>query len=232
MKLKLAWSLGGLLAALAVSAPAQPAPEVFQQGLDRDLAQAEVPLARMEQFVREQAARMDTLLPVAAPDRDQLDQLQSLMEQIAQSAPADDDRVARLQDRLERLKRADASLRAALTLETRPRPDVYAGADAAALKSAAAAAVTAAHADVVLFRTGLIAPDWTEVGAWAWTDETKTALKAIAYRYLLAEVGGRVQANAKLFTVELREERSDDGGWGAPQAVIRHAIPALEDNIR
>ena len=230
--MKAKWSLGCLLAALAVSAPAQPAPEVFQQDLDRDLAQAEAPVARMEQFVREQAARMDTLQPVSAPDRDQLDQLQSLLEQLALSAPADDPRLRLLQDRVERLKRADASLHAALTLETRPRPDVYAGPDAAALKAAAAAAVTAAHADVVLFRTGLISRDWLEVGAWAWTDEKRTAVQEVAFRFVLAEVAGRVQANAKLFTVELREDRQADGTWGAPQAVIRQAIPALEDNVR
>jgi len=215
---------GALALALVWPALAAAEPAAGEDPLRVELAASATTLDRLEAFVREQDARMDAAQPIAGLDRVELEALQAFLGRAAQALPPDDAEWADLSMRFQNATRADARLRAALAPDTRLRPDAYAGADAAELKRAAEDAVLAVHPEAVLRRTILAAPNWT--------DEAPASPQAVAGRRLPAEVAARIQANTKLFLVELRQERAPTGEWGPTQAAPWHAIPMLEENAR
>jgi len=224
------WLVAGMLG-MGLPAVAGPSPETYMEEIRRDLAEVEAVLTGLERFVREQDARLVAAEPVSAPDRAALELVQMKLGRAARVAWRGDVRVPELQARLEGAKRADARLRAALAPETRMRPDAYAGGDAEELKAIAGRAVSAAHPDVVLLQTALVSPGWTEEEVLGWTDESQTGMETSEFRWLLAEVAGRINANTMLYTVEIRQRRLP-GGWEAPAGSIWHAIPMLEENAR
>lgn len=202
------------------------------QSAARDLAEADARLAQLEEFVRAQDAHMAAAEPVFHPDRGTLENVQARLDRAAGLVRSDDLRLAELRARLEDLKKADARLRAALAADTRMKPDVYAGADAAELKPFAEQIVARAQPGICLLKTALVSPEWTEESVAEWTDAAQTTLRRRTTRSLTAQVAARLNANAKLYTVALGRERMADGAWGPVAGRVMFADPMLEENAK
>ena len=202
------------------------------QSAARDLAEADARLAQLAEFVRVQDAHMAAAEPVLHPDRGTLESVQTLLDRAAGLVRSDDLRLAELRARLEDLKKADARLRAALAADTRMKPDAYAGADAAELKQFAEQIVAGAQPGICLLKTVLVSPDWTEESVAEWTDDDQTVLRRRTTRSLTAQVAARLNANAKLYTVDVSRERLADGAWGPAAGRVMFADPMLEENAK
>lgn len=201
------------------------------QYADQDLSEADMRIAQLEQFVQEQDARMAVAEPVLYPSRDALEQVQTILERAAGLAKTDDPRLADLQARLEWLKKADARLRAALAADTRLRADAYAGGDVTELKQFAEQVVTRAQPGILLLKTVIVSPDWTEESAVEWTDTTQTELRHRTTRSVTVQVAGRLHANTLLFTVDVSQDRLSSGGWGPTAGHVMFTDPMLAENV-
>ena len=202
------------------------------QAAAQDLAEADARLAQLEEFVRAQDARMAAAEPVFHPDRGTLEKVQALLDRAAGLVRSDDLRLAELLARLEALKTADARLRAALAADTRLRPDAYAGEDAAEMKQFAEQVVARAQPGIVLLKTALVSPEWTEESVVEWTDPAQTALRRRTTRSLTAQVAARLNANTKLYTVDVRRDLLASGAWGPAAGQVMFADPMLEENAK
>lgn len=202
------------------------------QYADADLAEAAAQLDRLEQFVREQDAHMAAAEPVLYPDRSTLENVQAVLDRAAGLVRKDDPRFAELVGRLAAIKQADARLRAARAADTRIRPDAYAGRDAAELKASAEQVVRRIQPGIVLLKTAIVSPDWTEESAVEWTDTTQTALRHRTTRSVTVQVAARYNANAKLYTLDLSQDRLSDGGWAATKGHVMFTDPMLEENAK
>lgn len=197
-----------------------------------DLAEAETRLGQLEQFVREQDAHMAAAEPVLYPDRSELENVQTVLDRAAGLVRSDDPRFAALVARLAALKQADARLRAARAADTRLRPDAYAGRDAAELKAFAEQVVARAQPGIRLLKTVLVSADWQEESVVEWTDTTQTALRHRTTRSLTAQVAGRLNANTRLYTLDIRQDRLSGGAWGPTQGHVMFTDPMLEENAK
>lgn len=202
------------------------------QGADQDLAEADTRLGQLEQFVREQDVRMAAGESALYPDRGTLENAQTILARAAGLVGSDDPRLAALKARLESLKRADARLRAARAADTRLRPDMYAGSDAADLKAFAEQVVARAQPGIRLLKTVLGSVDWTEESAVEWTDTTRTAWRHRTTRSVTAQVAGRLNANAQLYTVDISQDRLANGAWGPTSGHVMFTDPMLEENAK
>ena len=202
------------------------------QAAAQDLAEADARLAQLEEFVRIQDARMAAAEPVFHPDRGILEDVRARLDRAAGLVRSDDLRLAELRARLEALKKADARLRAALAADTRLRPDAYAGDDAAELKQFAEQVVARAQPGIRLLKTALVSPDWTEESVVEWTDTTQTALRRRTTRSLTAQVAARLNANTKLYTVDVSQDLLASGAWGPVAGHVMFADPMLEENAK
>ena len=200
------------------------------QFVSQDLAEADSVLAGLEQFVREQDAHMAVAEPVFYPDRSTLERAQAILDRASGLAKTGDPRLAGLCSRLETLKKADARLRAARAADTRLRPDAYAGGDAATLKQFAEQVVSRAAPGIVLLKTAIVSPDWTEESVVEWTDTTQTALRHRTTRSVTAQVAGRVNAETRLYAVDVGQDRLSNGAWGPTAGHVMFADPMLEEN--
>jgi hypothetical protein len=198
---------------------------------DQDLAAADSALAGLEQFVREQDAHMAAAEPVLYPDRGALENTQTILDRASGLAKTGDSRLAGLRSRMNALKKADARLRAARATDTRMRPEAYAGDDAEALKQFAEQVVSRAQPDIRLLKTAIVSPDWTEESAVEWTDTTQTALRHRTTRSVTAQVAGRVNAETRLYTVDVGQDRLSDGAWGPTHGQVMFVDPMLEENV-
>ena len=197
-----------------------------------DLAEADARLAQLEEFVRIQDARMAAAEPVFHPDRGTLESVRERLDRAAGLVRSDDLRLAELRARLEVLKEADARLRAALAGDTRLGPDVYAGDDAAEMKQFAEQVVVRAQPGICLLKTALVSPEWTEESGAEWADPAQTALRRRTTRSLTAQVAARLNANTKLYTVDLGRDLSASGAWGPVAGRVMFADPMLEENAK
>ena len=125
----------------------------------------------------------------------------------------------------------DGRLRAALAADTRMRADAYAGGDAAELKSFAEQVVAGAQPGIVLLKTAIVSPDWTEESVVEWTDTTQTALRHRTTRSVTVQVAGRLHANTLLFTVDVSQDRLSSGGWGPTAGHVMFTDPMLAENV-
>ena len=202
------------------------------QYADMDLAAVDTQLDQLEQFVREQDAHMAAAEPVLYPERSTLENVQAALDRAAGLVRRDDPRFVELNARLEAMKQADARLRAAHAADTRLRPDAYAGSDAAELKAFAEQVVRRAQPGIVLLKTALVSPDWTEESVVEWTDTTQTALRHRTTRSVTAQVAARYNANTKLYTLDLSQDRLAGGGWAPTKGHVMFTDPMLEENAK
>lgn len=199
---------------------------------DRDLAEADTRLGQLEAFVREQDAHMAAAEPILYPERRTLETVQAVLDRAAGLVKTGDSRFSALVARLEAMKQADSRLRAARAADTRLRSDAYAGGDAAALKQFAEQVVTRSQPGIRILKTVLASPDWAEESAVEWTDTTQTALRYRTTRRVTAQVAGRLNANTKLYTLDISQDRLSSGGWGPSQGHVMFADPMLEENAK
>jgi hypothetical protein len=202
------------------------------QYADQDLAGADSAIQGLEEFVREQEVHMAAAEPVLFPDRFSLESAQGILDRAARLAKNDDPRLTGLRLRMEALKKADSRLRAARAADTRLRPDAYAGSDAAELKQFAEQVVSHAQPGIRLLKTAMVSPDWTEESVVEWTDTTQTALRQRTTRSLTAQVAGRVNAETRLYTVYLGQDRLSNGAWGPTAGHVMFTDPMLGENVK
>lgn len=202
------------------------------QYADQDLAAADARIGDLEQFVREQDAKIAAAEPALFPERSTLEQAQAVLDRAGGLVKSDDPRMTALVSRLDAMKKADVRLRAARAADTRLRPDAYAGGDAEALKRFAEQVVARAQPGIRLLKTVLVSPDWTEESAVEWTDTTQTALRHRTTRRMTAQVAGRLNANTRLYTLDVSQDRLSSGSWGPTAGHVMFTDPMLEENVK
>ena len=202
------------------------------QYAEMDLGEADTQIGYLEQFVRDQDAKMQAGEPVLYPDRYSLERIQAILDRAAGLVKPGDPRLASAQARYEALKAADARLRAARAADTRLRPDAYAGGDAADLKRLAEQIVSRAAPGIRILKTAVVSADWQQESVVEWTDTTQTALRHRTTRSVTAEVAARLNANTKLYTLDLSQDLQAGGGWGPLQGHVMFSDPMLEENVK
>jgi hypothetical protein len=206
--------------------------EACVQYADQDLAAAKVAIASLEQFVRDQDAQMAAGKPILCPDRGAIENAMKMLDRASGLAKNGDPRLAGLHARMKALKTADARLRAARAGDTHVRPDVYAHSDAEALKQFAEQVVLRAQPGLNLLQTVIASPDWTEENAIEWADTTQTALRSRTTRRVTVQVAARFNAETRLYTVEISQDRLAPGTWGAIDGLVIFVDPMWEENAR
>ncbi len=196
-----------------------------------DLAEADRRLNDMETFCQAQEAKMGHGETILFLDRFQMEQAQNVVDRAA-GLSKDTARIDALRNRLQALTQADSRLRAARAADTRLRPDAYTGNDAAELKKAAEDVVAKAAPGCRRLKTILATPDWRIESVVEWTDSTRTALRHRTTRSVVAECAARVNADTRLYTIHLSQDRQPDGRWGAIQGHVMFTDPMLEANVK
>jgi hypothetical protein len=79
---------------------------------------------------------------------------------------------------------------------------------------------------LVVLKTVLTSPAWTDGMTARWEDPAHTILIRSPVRRMVAEVAGRIHANVKLYAVGLTQE-SD-----TTEARVWYAVPMLEENAQ
>lgn len=199
---------------------------------DEDLRSADVKIQEMERFIREQESKMAAKESFLFMERDQIGNAQAIADRASGLLKAGDQRINALNRRIDNLKRADARLRAARIAETRMAPDAYAGDDAAGLKKSAEQFVLRAQPGVRVLKTAIISPAWKQESVIEWTDTTQTALRHRTTRSLTAQVAGKRNADALLYTVDVSQDLQAGGGWGPTYGHVMFTDPILEANVQ
>jgi hypothetical protein len=197
---------------------------------NQDLADAEQEVKRLEQFVREQQERMAAAEPLHLLDRDRVRAVEATLQRAARLVRPDDPCLVDVRERLAALKRADSRLRAARAADTQMRPDVYAGADAGALRQVAAQAVLEAAPGIRLLRVALISMDWQQESYAEWADFDQQVLRQHVVRRLVAQVAAQSGAETRRYTVTLRQDRLPSGRWAPVAAKVTFVDPMLAEN--
>ena len=199
---------------------------------EADVASADQDLRHMEQFTREQEAKLAAKETFLFMDRSQFTRAQEVVDRAAGLMPTGDGRVAGLRQRLAALKQADARLRAARVADTKMRPEAYTGGDAAALRQAAEQVVLKAHPGVRMLRSAVVNAEWVQESVIEWTDTTQTALRHRTTRSLTAQVAVKKNADTLLHTVYLAQDLQAEKTWGPTYGHIMFTDPMLEANVR
>jgi hypothetical protein len=198
---------------------------------NQDLADAEQEVKLLEQFIREQQERMAAAEPLFLLDRDRVRAVEATLQRAARLVRADDPCLLDVRERLAALIRADSRLRAARAADTLMRPDVYAGADAGALKQVAAQAVLDAAPGIRLLRVALISMDWQQESYAEWADFDQQVLRQHMVRRLVAHVAAQYNAETRRYTVTLRQDRLPSGRWAPVAGKVTFVDPMLAENV-
>lgn len=196
-----------------------------------DLAEADRQLNEMEAFCRTQEAKVGQGETILFLDRFQMEQAQNVVDRAA-GLSKDTAKIDALRARLKAVAQADVRLRAARAADTRLRPDAYGGNDAAELKKAAEDIVAKAAPGCRRLKTIIATPDWRMESVVEWTDSTRTALRHRTTRSVVAECAARVNADTRLYTIHLSQDRQPDGHWGPIQGHVMFTDPMLEANVK
>ena len=202
------------------------------QYADQYLAEAETRLGDLEHFIHVQDAHMAAAKPVQYPDRRALENVQAMLDRAADLVKSDDSRLTEGCARFMVVKKADARLRAALATDTRIQSDVYAGSDAAELKLFSEQLVAQVQPGLILLKTVLVSPHWKEENRKEWADPAQTVLQNRTMRSLTAQVAGRVNAETRLYTVALTQDRLSAGTWGPTRGRVLFTDPMLGENVK
>ena len=201
------------------------------QHADQELADVDGDIQRLEQFVRVQEEHLSLQQPIEFLDRDELRQLDARIARAARLVRGDDFCLLDLRQRFADLQRHDARLRLAGAADTRMKPDVYTGADAIALRQAAARSIQLRQPSLRVLRVALTSPAWREETVVEWGDYNRQKLKQGVIRSLSAQVAARQGEDIRLFTVDLRQVRLPSGRWGPLDGRILFVDPMLEKNL-
>lgn len=202
------------------------------QYADMDLNEAGAKLNDLERFVRNQDAKIAAGESAMFFDRDALEQIQVILDRAAGLAKPDDARLVAGRNRFAALKQADARLRAARAADIRMRPDAYGAGDATDLKRLAEQIVSRAQPGIRILKTSVVSSDWRQESVVEWTDSTRTALRHRTTRSVTAEVAGRLNANTKLYTLDLSQDLLTGGGWAPLKGHVMFSDPMLEENLK
>ncbi|MFH1707103.1 MAG: hypothetical protein ABIF71_04205 [Planctomycetota bacterium] len=202
------------------------------QYADRDLAGADTKLKYFEDFVKEQETKMAAKESFLFGNKDELTQIQVIINRGAGLVKPDDSRLAGLRKRVEAAKATDSKLREAKVADTRMKPDQYAGGDLAELKKTAESVVKKAHTNATILKVTIVIKDWAEESVIEYTDTTQTALRHRVTRSLTAQVAAKEAGKTMLYTLDINKDKRTDGSFGELKGHIMFQDPILEQSVK
>jgi len=200
----------------------------FKAHVQRSLEDAERRAEELDAFLTQQeAAGAEAVLL----EKGQLGELRRAIDAAAGVAGAGDARVAALRTRSGGLETRDTALRQARVEQTRMTSDRYGGGDLATLRKQAESITREALPDAAILRATVVSTDWKEESVIEATDTTHTALRYRTTRSVTAQVATKRGGAVQLHTLDLSQDRQNDGTWGPLYGHIMFTDAMLEKNV-
>jgi hypothetical protein len=207
----------------------------FPSNYDASLAQV---VAGVNQRLDNQQASLDMNKdwrtdPSKTPVPQNEGALQELSAAVAAAAtllPADDARLAALNAKLAAILKENEERKVALLERTLLGPDRFKGKEAAAIKTAAKAAVTKKHPGATILRGTIPDAAWRTEAVIESTDTTNTALQYRFTRWVSVHIAARTDGQLCKYTVYVGIDKVN-GSAGALQGHVMFTDKMLEKNL-
>ncbi|MCU0612912.1 MAG: hypothetical protein MUE60_14130 [Candidatus Eisenbacteria bacterium] len=196
-----------------------------------DLDEADRKLNDVSDFISRQEAKAGTSEPVIPIQRDQLTDIQKLIERGAVAAGSGDHRPDQLRSRLADVQRRDMALRQARIDQMAMTPDRFTGGELSQIKNKAGEFLKKEYPDAKILRTTVITSDWKEESRWEPTDGTYSSIRFRTTRSVTVQIAGKRGSDVFLYTLDVSKDKQSDGKWGPYYGHVMFTDPMREKNV-